>query len=64
MGGSKSVWQNSRRLILQSRVEIASVPDQIPRGYEKIKRNSIATVKVRASEKLAVMDAVPVPVLK
>ena len=44
-------------------IEIASLPDQI-RGYEKIKSDSIAMVKARASEKLALMDAVQIPVLK
>ncbi len=44
-------------------IEIASLPDQI-RGYEKIKSDSIATVKARASEKLAQMSLVQIPVLK
>jgi hypothetical protein len=44
-------------------IETACLPDQI-RGYEKIKSDNIAMVKARASEKLALMDAVQIPVLK
>jgi len=40
-------------------IEIASLPDQI-RGYEKIKSDSIALVKVQAAEKLAQMSQIPV----
>jgi len=44
---------------LPQAIEIAALPDQI-RGYEKIKEQNIAKVKLMASEKLAALKAVPV----
>jgi indolepyruvate ferredoxin oxidoreductase len=48
---------------LPTAIEIASLPDQI-RGYEKIKSESVALVKVQAAEKLVQMSRIPVPVLQ